>query len=149
MTQELANGDVFLLPMKNKKCQQGRKSHSCGRVGWTVAALVVVLTLFGIATSAHAAWYNSNWQYRKKLTIDYNEVGATLTNFPVLVSLSSDTDLAADAQDDNDDILFTGSNGTTKLDHEIEYFNGTTGQLIAWVKIPSLSNTVDTDIYMY
>jgi hypothetical protein len=112
--------------------------------------LILILALFGIATSVEAAWYDSNWQYRKKLTIDYTKVGTTLTNFPVLVSLSSDTDLAADAQDDNDDILFTSSDGTTKLDHEIEYFDGTTtGQLVAWVKIPSLSNTVDTDIYMY
>ena len=64
--------------------------------------LIVVVALVGIATSAQAAWYDSNWQYRKKLTIDYTKVGATLTNFPVLVSLSSDSDLAADAQDDND-----------------------------------------------
>jgi hypothetical protein len=114
------------------------------------AALIAVLALFSFATSAQAAWYNSNWQYRKVLTIDYTKVGATLSNFPVLVSLASDTDLAADAQDDGDDILFTSSDGTTKLDHEIELFNGTTnGQLVAWVKIPSLSNAADTQIYLY
>jgi hypothetical protein len=96
-----------------------------------------------------APWYSAGWQYRKPLTIDYTKVGATLSNFPVLVSLASDTDLAADAQDDGDDILFTSSDGTTKLDHEIELFNGTTGQLVAWVKIPSLSNAADTQIYIY
>jgi hypothetical protein len=134
--------------MNNKICQQGRKVHSRGSVGWVATALIAVLALFSVATSAQAAWYDSNWQYRKMLTIDYTKVGATLNYFPVLVSLSSDTDLAADALDNGDDILFTNSDGT-KLDHEIEYFNGTTGELVAWVKIPSLSNTADTDIYMY
>ena len=148
--QEPANGDVCLLPVKNKICQQGRKVRSRSSIGWIAAALIAVLALFSATTSAQAAWYDSNWQYRKVLTIDYTKVGATLSNFPVLVSLASDTDLAADAQDDGDDILFTSSDGTTKLDHEIELFNGTTnGQLVAWVKIPSLSNAADTEIYMY
>ena len=96
-----------------------------------------------------AAWYNSNWQYRKKLTIDYTKVGATLSNFPVLVSLTSDSDLAARARSDGYDILFTSSDGTTKLDHEIERYTSATGALVAWVRIPSLSNSVDTDIFMY
>jgi len=112
----------------------------------TLVALVVV---FAFVSSAHAAWYSANWTYRKKLTIDYTKVGATLSHFAVLVSLTTDSDLAANAQDDGDDILFTSSDGTTKLDHEIEYFNGSTGQLIAWVRIPSLSNSADTEIYMY
>jgi hypothetical protein len=64
-----------------------------------------------------------------------------------LINLSADSDLAANAQDDGDDILFTSSDGTAKLDHEIEEFNGGTGALVAWVKVPSLST--GTVIYMY
>ena len=78
--------------------------------------LAAIFCLLNI-TAAHAAWYNSSWQYRKKLTIDYTKVGATLSNFPVLVSLTSDSDLAARARSDGYDILFTSSDGTTKLDH--------------------------------
>ncbi|KKT66981.1 MAG: MshQ-like protein, partial [Candidatus Curtissbacteria bacterium GW2011_GWC1_44_33] len=40
-------------------------------------------------------------------------------------------------------------NGTTKFDHEIEKYNGSTGQFIGWVKIPSLSPSTDKAIYMY
>jgi hypothetical protein len=47
------------------------------------------------------------------------------------------------------DILFTSSDGTTKLDHEMEYYASSTGQLISWVRIPSLSPTVDTVLYVY
>ena len=85
------------------------------------------------------AWFNADWSNRKKITIDNAKVTAYLTNFPVLVNFTSDTDLAADAQNDGDDILFTFSNGTTKLSNEIEKFDGTTGELVAWIKIPSVS----------
>jgi len=94
-------------------------------------------------------WYDSSWLYRKKITFtsDSAKIPDTQTNFPVLISLSSDADLAADAQDDGDDILFTSVGGAIKLSHEIEKFDGTTGQLVAWVKVPSLSPK--TIIYMY
>jgi hypothetical protein len=95
------------------------------------------------------SWYNSNWLYRKKITIDHTKVSATLTNFPVLVNLSSDSNLASRAQSDGDDILFTSSDGTTKLSHEIEKYSSSTGELVAYVKIPSLASTTDTEIYMY
>jgi hypothetical protein len=95
------------------------------------------------------SWYHSDWLYRKKVTIDHTKVAADLTNFPVLINRASDGDLASKAQDDGDDILFTQDDGATKLNHEIEKFDGSTGELIAWVRIPSLSSSNDTEIYMY
>jgi hypothetical protein len=94
------------------------------------------------------SWYDSHWLYRKAITIDHTKVGAALTNFPALISLT-DAGLAAHAQSTGNDILFTGSDGVTKLNHEIESFTVGTGVLVAWVNIPILSNTVDTVIYMY
>ena len=98
---------------------------------------------------ARAAWSPSTWGFRKKLTIDYTKVsgGADLSNFPVLVSLS-DIGLAK-AQANGNDILFTSGDGTTKLDHEIEKFTRSSGELVAWVRIPTLSYTANTIIYMY
>ncbi|HUS99607.1 MAG TPA: hypothetical protein VMY59_04725, partial [Candidatus Thermoplasmatota archaeon] len=72
-------------------------------------------------------WWNSNWSYRKKITIDHTKVIANLTNFPVLISLPSDADLAAHTQDDGDDLVFISTTGV-KLNHEIEYFNDSTGR---------------------
>jgi MSHA biogenesis protein MshQ len=92
-------------------------------------------------------WWNSNWLYRKKITIDYAKVGADLTSFPALVDIS-DSDLASKAQNDGDDIVFTDEYAN-KLDHEIEFYNNGAGRLIAWVEIPSLSSTVNTVLYMY
>jgi len=116
------------------------------------AALIISLILSIIgpnSASANPGWYNTNWQHRKKITIHAAGVPATLTDFPVLIQLGSDGDLAASAQTDADDIIFTASDEVTRLSHEIEYFDDATGNLTAWVKIPSLSSVSDTDIYMY
>jgi hypothetical protein len=92
-------------------------------------------------------WYDSNWLYRKKITIDNTKVDDDLTDFPVLVSVT-DSSFSSDVQYDSDDILFTQSDGATKLNHEIEKYTSSTGELAAWVQ-SDLASTTDTDIYMY
>jgi len=94
------------------------------------------------------AWWDGNWLYRKEIVIDHTLVDENLTNFPVLIANSSDVDLALHAQDSGDDIVFTDYSGV-KLNHEIELFNGTSGELVAWVNVTSLSADVDTVLYLY
>jgi hypothetical protein len=90
-------------------------------------------------------WWDEDWGYKKKIIIDHTKVDADLDNFPVLINLS-DPDLSK-AMGNGDDIVFTDGAETTKLDHEIESFDGT--NLVAWIKIPSLFALKDTTIYMY
>ena len=104
--------------------------------------------VWNIGADDESIWYNSSWLYRKKIIIDADEVDANLTNFPVLVNVT-DNDLSDKAQSDADDILFTSGNGTTKLSHEIESFTSGTGEFVAWVKVPTLSSTQNTVLYMY
>jgi hypothetical protein len=116
----------------------------------TIGSILVVIYLFSILPiplSAETSWYDTDWSYRKPITIDADKVAGDLTDFPVLISLT-DSDLADYAQNFGEDIFFTTSGGT-KLSHEIESFNSYTGELYAWVEIPSLSSTTDTEIYMY
>ncbi|MBN1674644.1 MAG: DUF2341 domain-containing protein, partial [Kiritimatiellae bacterium] len=106
-------------------------------------------------TTTNAAW-KTGWAYRKKLAIDGDTVSGTnnLANFPALVSLT-DADLATLANGgklesaSGYDLIFTDADGTTKLDHEIEKHTLTSGELVAWVRIPVLSYAADTGIYMY
>jgi len=94
-------------------------------------------------------WWNMNWSYRKLVTVNSSLVDGNLINFPILVNIT-DSDLASKAQDDGDDIAFVlYSDNSTKLNHEIELFNGTTGELVAWVNVTSLSSAVDTKLWMY
>ena len=100
------------------------------------------------------AWYNSTWKYRKKITIDHTKVSGDVTNFPLLVS-TIDTDLrditsgGFVAQNDGGDMVFTESDGITALNYELEKYVSSNGTVVAWVKIPALSSTVDTDMYLY
>jgi hypothetical protein len=102
---------------------------------------------FSFTTMKRARWYDTGWLYRKKVIIDHTRVNASLADFPVLVSCT-DGDLASKAQPDGDDILFTDTD-SVKLNHEIEFYNGSDGGLVAWVRVPGLSTTVDTVLYMY
>ena len=102
--------------------------------------------------SSPPTWYDASWQYSQKFTINYGKIDEILTNFPLLVKLdSSNSDVFDKAQSDGDDILFTASDGTTKLDHEIEKYVDTEGneELVAHVRIPTVSVTQDTVFYMY
>jgi biopolymer transport protein ExbB len=109
----------------------------------------------------------SYYAYRRPITVQAGQVsGGPHTNFPMLVSVTNAT-LATTANggriasynaatNDPQDLVFEGLDDTTcggvgtspcKLSHEIEYYVPTTGQLIAWVKVPSINN--NTVIYMY
>ena len=93
--------------------------------------------------------FKNGWKYRKQITIDHTKVAGNLAYFPVLVS-TIDSDLRDKAQIDGNDILFMDGKGEAEqLFHEIEYFDGSTGELIAWVNIPILSSSVDVNFYMY
>jgi len=101
-------------------------------------------------------WYNLSWTNRKAIAIDHTKVsgGSSLTNFAVLFS-ATDANLRTMAnggsvgKSDGTDILFTASDGVSKLDHELESYNPSTGQIVAWVRVPALSPVTDTVIYTY
>jgi len=104
------------------------------------------------------AWL-SGWDQRVKLTIDNTDIDAALSNFPVLVYLSTSSGR------NNDDVSFvfdeltndanrkkiavTTSDGTTECYVEIEKWDDANEQAWLWVKAPSISNSADTDLYLY
>jgi MSHA biogenesis protein MshQ len=95
------------------------------------------------------AWLEP-WTHRKAITLLASEIEAPsdgdLVDFPVLVSLR-DPELAATAL--GDDIVFTSGDGETRLASEVELFTQATGELAAWVKVPRLSATADTTVFVY
>ncbi len=115
-----------------------------------------LICLFPAAAFA-AGWYTDTtnntlvWPYRQQIMISGASVEATLTNFPVLIKITDTTNTVfSNAQSTGKDILFTSSDGITKLNHEIEWFaTGATASMCAWVNIPTLTATTNTVIYMY
>ncbi|MBI4706953.1 MAG: DUF2341 domain-containing protein [Candidatus Omnitrophica bacterium] len=95
----------------------------------------------------------AGYGYYKSITIDHTKVGENLTNYPFLFSVT-DADLAGTGSGgyvtnaNGYDIIFKDASGTV-LDFEIEHYDAATGQYIAWVKVPTVSSSSDTSIYMY
>ena len=99
-------------------------------------------------TNVSTNWWDTQWVYRKLITINSTQITDTFTNFTILV-YTTDTNLRDNAKSNGYDITFINYNGTIQYNHEIERYDETTGQLAAWVKIPTLPSNEDTLIYMY
>ncbi len=98
----------------------------------------------------HAAWYDSNWQYRQKITIDNAQVNSNLSNFPVYVDLSDlGSSFFSNASADCGDIRVTKSDGTTEVAREVVNCDtaNNTGEL--HFKAGTLSSSSDTEFYIY
>ncbi len=116
--------------------------------------LTLILLMSIIITAGNAyAWFDQSWGFRQVITIDSAQVPGDLTNFPILVSVT-DPNLRVMpsgnvGKTNGGDILFTSSDAITQLDHEIENYDPSTGELVAWVEVPDVSATSDTVIFMY
>ena len=97
-----------------------------------------------------AEYYDKAWEYRKMITINSKMVSGTepLLDFPFFFEYT-DIHLSKHAQESGDDFLFTSADGITKLSHEIQFWDSSNGRLVANIKIPVLSATKDTIIYLY
>jgi len=119
----------------------------------------LLLTLFFLFIYSHCFSQSAvcAYKYRKRITFDPTKVtgAADLNNFTALINISSDNDLrvttsSGHVENSNGfDIIFTSDDGVTKLDHQVEKYTSTTGELVAWVRIPILSTSINTSIYMY
>lgn len=93
--------------------------------------------------------------YRKPITIDHTKVsgGTDLYDFPVLISVT-DPDLrtisfGGKVALDSSEFVLTASDASAILNYEVEKYDPATGQLIVWVKVPTVSATTDTLVYLY
>jgi hypothetical protein len=104
------------------------------------------------------AWL-SGWANRVKLTVDHNDIDDALSNFPVLLYISTSSgrnsedisfvfdELGSDAN--RKKIAVTTSDGETQCYVEIEKWDHANEQAWLWVKAPSISSGADTDFYLY
>ena len=120
------------------------------------AGLTLLNATINNATPTFSEWVlpsGPDYNYRKTITINNAMVSGSAdhTDFPLLVSIQNDPSLNSVAvQASGQDIRFTTIDDTL-IDYEITSFsnNHTSGSLSAWVKIPTLSASTDTQIYMY
>ena len=158
--EALSNGDDILFTASDGATKLDHKIHRYIDVGGGEELIAHVKIpwvnpgeeLIQEDYSAPPSWYSSSWAYCQTLTIDHTKIDEDLTDFPLLIKLQSDESVVfGKAQPDGDDILFTASDGVTKVNHELEKYVDTpgAGQLVAHVKVPIISSTSDTVVYMY
>ena len=86
---------------------------------------------------------------RRKLTIDHSKIDSNLSDFPMLVKLTSANFVFADANSDGFDIRFTSSDGETLLKYERERHDNANSLAEYWVKVPTVESSEATYIYIY
>jgi len=104
------------------------------------------------------AWL-SNWKKRVKLSIDNGDIGSTLTDFPILIYLSASSGINSEdisfvfdelqSNDNRKKIAVTKDDGITQCYVEIERWDHALEKAWLHVKVPSISSSVDTDLYLY
>jgi hypothetical protein len=140
----------------DSRCGAGCGPRSGRRIERLALAVLLLAGWLGGAPEASA------FSYRKTITINAGQVtGGPQTGFPMLIS-HTDPDLRTTANGglvvnaNGFDIIFRavddvtcGGPGTAPctLSHEVESYTATTGQIIAWVNVPSINN--GTVIYVY
>jgi len=100
----------------------------------------------------------SGWDKRVKMAVDHNDVDENLTDFPLYVHIchayagqyDEDVSFIFDEIGSNrKKIAVTTSNGQTECYVDIELWDASAECSRFWVKVPSVSNTTDTVLYLY
>ncbi len=93
----------------------------------------------------------TDWQNRRKITIDNSAQNENLSNFPVLVILQDGINIDySKTKGGGDDIRFVDSDGVTELDFEIEKWKSAGGISSIWVKVPQIDALSSSDyFYIY
>jgi hypothetical protein len=100
------------------------------------------------APNADGFW-DTSWNYRKKLTFSNGDQTENLENFPVMVNLSSSNFAYSKANSNGSDLRFVDADGTTELDYHFEDWD-TSGYSYIWVEVPQIDGESTTDyIWMY
>ena len=130
-------------------------------LSWVFAGFPQIFNFPPEIQEAQAAGWLTDWNKRIKITTDQTDIDADLTDFPILVYLSSSsgrnsddvTAVFTEVGANSKKIAVTTSDGTTQCYVEIEKWDYTgtpsTSKAWLWVKAPSVSGTVDTDFYLY
>ncbi len=100
--------------------------------------------------NSNAAWYNPDWKYRQKLVISKENIVGTQENIEIPIEITDQNAAIFDfAKSDGSDIVFTDSDGVTKLTHAVSNFEAGSSTFNAWVTVRKLTSQTDTILYLY
>jgi len=105
---------------------------------------------FAVAGAVQAgSWLDQgDWTFRKPIAVEGDTFSADVTDFPLLVEVI-DPEVQSAALASGLDLVFTDADGTTRLDHVIESYDGATGAVTAWVRLPTVTAGSPTALFIY
>ena len=117
------------------------------RKGWWkgICILGIALAFTLLLTSPALAWWNTDWKYRRPITIPSDNA---LTDYQILVQLDSTNFNFSKANPDGSDIRFVDEDDATKLSYWIEEWDGVNETAKIWLKVPSIP-VGERTIYLY
>jgi biopolymer transport protein ExbB len=120
---------------------------------------VLTALLFGFVAivtllpSPAKAWWNDDWQLRKKITIDASASGGNITDpigtTSVLIRLHVGNFRFSSAKDDGSDLRFVAVDDKTPLKFHIEKYDSLLGEALVWVSVPNVLAGAKTEIWLY
>ena len=135
--------------------QMRRKDHV---TRWPVVGRTIAAICFGIVaalslSSPASAWWNDDWQLRKKITIDASASGANITDpiggAAVLLRLHVGNFRFGAAKEDGGDLRFIAADDKTPLKFHIEKYDSLLGEALIWVAVPNLAPGAKADVWLY
>jgi biopolymer transport protein ExbB len=116
--------------------------------------LLFVLLLPVLApVPAWADWWQTDWSFRRQITIDTTPKGASIADpagrVPVLIRLHSGNFSFGDAQDNGADLRFIAADDKTPLTYHIETFDPLLGVAAVWVDVPDFPAGSAKQIWLY
>lgn len=119
------------------------------------ALFFAVVSFFFFNFGPRSGDHPSGYVYYRGITFDHTKVSGSndLYDFPVLIKIQ-DSDYSSVSNGGNVeseygyDIIFTDDYGN-QIPHQLQYYNASSGELIAYVKVDTLSASQNTIIRMY
>lgn len=118
--------------------------------------MVLSLSFAFSVACVYATPTGTGFKYYLQIIIDADDIDETLTNFPVLVHLSSScgvnnfdaSEIFNEIGDNYNYTAYSDSEGE-RLYFEIDTWNATAQEAYVWVKLSEISNTSDTVFYFW
>ncbi len=113
---------------------------------------ILILVCLALLSTTVSAWWNEDWSYRQKLTLDTSSLSGDVTNdHPILVKVtSSNTGFWDNVKAAGEDVRFIAEDDNTELKYHIEDFDHTSDDMFSWVKVTdTFESSSNIHIYMY
>ncbi len=112
---------------------------------------VFCVTALALLPGISHAWWNDDWNTRKKITLNTDQLGIkdALSQVPVLVRLHTGDFDFLNAKENGGDIRFIADDDKTPLKYHIEKFDSINEMALIWVQVPKLAAGKPAVFWMY